>query len=161
MIEDVTGIFHNFVDARRHLWHAYFADSVESVGDERVGVFRQVEKLLFRAMVTIPLGMGEFDEDKLGVEPVPFLVAHIDPSLESLEVLVSTPSSPRTWKRTRKDLTELSDTKLVIVDAFDWFPSGRPTFPLLEVSAQTVPGSDMERWLVEVVNVTIHATDIE
>jgi len=137
------------------LWNTYFADPKLEISDDRVGVFRQIEKGLLRALVLLPLGRSDFDEESLGVVPIPFLVARIEPSIDQLPVLISSAGSSRSWTPQVRGADCWRSKSLTIVDAFDWNPTGYPSYPYLEVAVRASDGGAEERWLLESVNTSI------
>jgi hypothetical protein len=154
---EVTNILHRYVEAKRHLWNTYFSEKVESLGDPRVDCFQDIDRLLFQAIVVEELNVAGVELRSLGSEPLVFLEVQLRDEIDRVEVLSSKEGAQRTWSPKTVTRQEFQQYKLLFIDFFDWFPTGRPSFPYFEVGVGSADSSKglLERWLIKCLDAKV------
>ncbi len=148
---DLTGHLFKFNELRRHLWNAWFAKEIGSIMDPKVDVFFEIQKLLFKSFVLIPLGKGEYDLLGFGSKPIEFIEININNDIDQIKILKADRSQGKQWEEQTIRPIDYDGKKLLFVDFFDWYPQdpqGRTSYEFVEVQ------SGHERWLIDHSNIT-------
>lgn len=157
---DVTDDIFEFCEIRRHLWNTYFSRRINSIADSRIEDFLQIQKLLFKSIVLEKCGEGAYDLISFGSQAIEFLNIKISKNIDQLGVFVSPSRHPSQWEDRFVRREEWAQRSLLFIEFFDWYPqdpSGRCSYPFLEVEARTSLNLESaERWLVPNEYATVH-----
>lgn len=148
---EVTEALFKFNELRRHLWNAWFSREISSIMDEKVDAFLEIQKLLFKTFILIPLGKSDYDLLGFGSKPIEFIEIKINKDIDEIKILKADRSQGKQWEEQKIRTKDYDAIKLLFVDFFDWYPQdpqGRTSYEFVEVQ------SAHERWLIEHRNIT-------
>jgi hypothetical protein len=113
--------FYRYLDAKQHIWNAYFIDEVQSLYEtEPLRSFEQIDALLFHSLVALPLQLKLDKDFSFRRSPVPSLVLKPVAQLSSLNVQVLEPAAIGTGKWTRQELIGLKSARFAFIEFFQW-----------------------------------------
>lgn len=111
-------LLQKYCDCARTTWNQYLlGDGADQKAADR---FKEVQQLLFRAIVLDAIGMGDAERDSED-DPWPFL--QVVAAGELPNAMVNRPSDDgnQYWERAGESV-DLSDAEMQFVDLFDWDP---------------------------------------
>lgn len=130
-MRDVTNLFVEYLEAKRHLWNTYFVDKVRSIRESRVlDHYETIDRLLFSALILDTLDQPPLNSEHVfGIDPIPSFRVVPKKGIETMGVMFSEPikGSNRKWNK----LTQLSISgcEFVFIEFFEWDRYGHVTYP--------------------------------
>ena len=157
---DITRPLFEFCDLRRHLWNRHFEQRSGDLSDEIVGMFLELQKLLFKGMVLSAIGKTDYDLSDFGGKPFEFIKVVLRADIDRLEILEAQESHPRAWRKRTIAKHDWDKEALLFVEFFDWYPQdplGRSSYPHVEVAISS-DSARKTRWLLPSEYTSFQAT---
>ena len=132
-MRDITNKLFVYLEAKRHLWNAYFVNVFNSLYEcSPLEEYEEIDRLLFSALVLKDINKTLlFDKNfKFGEMPFPYLMVIPKEGIDKMNVMVCAPSSHK-WEFV--NLLFDKNVQLSFIEFFEWDRYAYTTYPYFRV----------------------------
>lgn len=140
-MRDITKLFFEYLEAKRHLWNTYFVDKVRSIRECRVlDRYETIDRLLFSALILDTLDQPPLSSEHVfGMNPIPSFRVVPRKGIETMSVIFSEPIRDLSRKWNKPVDLSIAGSEFIFIEFFEWNRYGHVTYPYFMVRVVKCP----------------------